>query len=96
MKQNILYLLLLIGFVINIQTTYSQEVFRVLAKKGNVTIETNGSASAAKPSDKIMAESKIIISDGGYVSLVHSSSRRNVELLKSGTFKGKEDRKSVV
>jgi len=79
----------------NTQTTYSQEVFRVLAKKGNVTIETNGSSSSAKPSDKVMAESKIIIGDGGYLSLVHSTSRRNVELLKSGTFKGKDLSASV-
>lgn len=95
MKQKKLYLLLLLGVIFCSIPANSQEVFRVLAKKGNVTIENGGSSSAAKPSDKIMADSKIIISDGGYLSLVHSTSRRNVELLKSGTFKGKDLSASV-
>lgn len=95
MKQSKIYLIVLFYIIGSLNVAYSQEVFRVLAKKGNVTIETSGSSSSAKPSDKVMADSKIIISDGGYLSLVHSTSRRNVELLKSGTFKAKDLSASV-
>lgn len=95
MKLTRFYILLCSVFVISLNTMFSQEVFRVLAKKGNVSIETGGSSIPAKPSDKVMADSKIVIGDGGYLSLVHSTSRRNVELLKSGTFKAKELSASV-
>jgi len=76
-------------------TLFSQEVFRVLAKKGNVQIETKGKTSPATPSEKVFLDSKIILSEGGYVSLVHSTSRRNVELLKSGSFNAKDLSASV-
>lgn len=95
MLKNKSFLLLLFTFAFTQSLVYSQEVFRVLAKKGTVQIETKGATSAAKPGDKVFADSKITIGDGGYLSLVHSTSRRNVELLKSGTYKAKELSASV-
>ena len=95
MLKNNSFLFLLFIFVFTHSLVYSQEVFRVLAKKGTVQIENKGATTVAKPGEKVFADSKIIISEGGYLSLVHSTSRRNVELLKPGTFKAKDLSASV-
>jgi hypothetical protein len=64
---------------------FSQELFKVLASKGTNKAVSGGVESGLVIGKKLMKGDKIIVSEGGYVGLAHTSGK-TIEIKKGGSY----------
>lgn len=75
-------------FIVSILFGYSasaQEVFKVLASKGNNKLTTSNGSSGVTIGKKLYKNDKITVAQGGYLGLAHSSGK-TIELKTPGTY----------
>jgi hypothetical protein len=98
MKRSYSLLVLLILLVFAWSSSFAaNEIFRVLAAKGETMVQRDGKGSWSKliTGNQLFGKDNIKINNGAYLGLVHSKGR-TLELKKAGTYSASELAKEIV